>query len=137
MTAVRQSGTCTRLHTVRAVSTSKQDTEHHNPTILKGSKDIPTTGRITRYALYNFSRKNYQNIEDVPQMCDKQEVDNARSRLRISINMWIMGIGSVMLVLSALQFKREAASGGQSWVERNREMHQGWQDTYNASAAEK
>jgi len=136
LTAARQSGAITRPILVRCVATTKQEV-NSNPTILEHSKDIPTTGRITRYALFNFSRKNYQNMSDVPNMCSKQEVDNARSRLRISVNLWTMGISSVFLIIAALYYKRNQASGGQSWVERNREQHKSWQDTYNAHSAEK
>merc|ERR1711962_10455 len=108
-----------------------------NPNILKGSRDIQTTGRITRYALYNFSKKNYQSMADVPYLCPKHEVDNARSRMRISFNLWIMGISSIMFVFAAFQFKRDQANSEHSWVDHNRAQHQSWKDQYNFQSSEK
>jgi len=128
LTVAQQSSV--RIIMTRCVSTStvKSADQVDSTTILKGSRDVPTTGRMTRYALYNFSKNNYRSIAEVPYLCPKHEVDNARSRMRISINMWIMGIASIMFVAAAMHQKRYQANGGMTWVEQNLDKHKVWHD---------
>lgn len=92
--------------------------------------DISVDSKLKRYILLNFSHKNYKDWADLPQSVTSSEMDNARSRFRVHINVWIMLAGSAVCFAAAVYFKRVKESGGVSWTEANQREHAQWAKDY-------
>merc|ERR1719495_497530 len=88
------------------------------------ANNVPVYGRVTRFALYRFSKRKYKSMEDVPNWVPKNEVDNARSRLRIAFNLGLIVFSIVAAITTIIVEKRHRAAGGISWVEKNNLKHQ-------------
>ena len=80
-------------------------------------------------------------MAEVPSLVPKNQMENARSRLRIFINLCLIVFGLGVCITSIIINKRHMASGVITWVESNMMQHQQFKKEYQeeqtAKAAEK
>merc|ERR1719300_1049958 len=89
----------------------------------------------TRFALLYFNKtKRYKSMDDVPDLVPHNQVENARSRLRIFLNLCLIVLGLGVSVSAIIINKRHVASGGITWVESNMLKHDKFK-THHAPAA--
>ena len=93
---------------------------------LLDDRNIQIDSKLKQYVLLNFSNKNYKDWDQVPHYVTSSEMDAARSRMRVHINLWIMFLGTAVCFAAALHFKRQNDSGALSWVESNIQEHDKW-----------
>lgn len=110
----------------------------NNTAALAGlANNAPVNSRITKFALYKFSKKGYKSMEDVPNFVPKNEMDNARSRFRIAVNLGMIVLGLISAIGIIINEKRYRAAGGLSWVEKNMLKHEGYKKDYQDEQAAK
>lgn len=81
--------------------------------------------RASQFALLYFSKnQKYKSMAEVPGLVPKNQMENARSRLRIFINLCLIVLGLGVCITSIIVNKRHVASGGITWVESNMMQHQ-------------
>jgi len=109
-----------------------------NTDLLKSlANDSPVQSRITRFALYKYSKRGYKSMEDVPNFVPKSEMDNSRSKLRIVINLGMIVLGLFSAIGIIINEKRHRAAGGISWVEKNMLKHESYKRDYEEEQAAK
>jgi len=120
-------------------SKTPASSEAANPDSTAGHKTLahntPVTGRISQFALYKFSKRGYKSMEDVPSFVPKQEMDNARSRLRIAVNLSMMVGALVTAIAVIINEKRYKEAGGISWVEKNQLKHERYRKEHEEQKA--
>jgi len=106
---------------------------NENPTLL-GHVEAPVVSLSNRFALYKFSKKKgkYKSMADVPNFVSRGELDSARSRMRIFLNLCIAFGSLAIAIVTIIREKRHRAAGGATWVEQNMAKHHRYQQEHKA-----
>ena len=103
-----------------------------------GLSDVKISTTYNKFVLTKWGPPGkYKTMEEVPKFVPKLEIDNARSRARVVVNLGIMIFALVSAMASIVWIKRYIAGGGKTVAELNHEKHQQYRKDFQEREAAK